>query len=129
MASSESPKVAVLYQALEPPVIHGVRKPRKPGGYRDSGTDITYVLQSSNVNVLTQAACPDPQNDDDWCWPDTEEGILAAVDKGATHLWANTILFSSHPLQTSSKLNSCSPHIKVVWQPPRLVEQFDDKEL
>jgi hypothetical protein len=25
-------RVAVLYQALEPPVINGVRKPKKPGG-------------------------------------------------------------------------------------------------
>ena len=25
-------KVAVLYQAIEPPVINGVRKPMKPGG-------------------------------------------------------------------------------------------------
>lgn len=26
------PKIAVLYQAVEPPVINGVRKPAKPGG-------------------------------------------------------------------------------------------------
>jgi hypothetical protein len=25
-------KVAVLYQAIEPPVINGVKKPMKPGG-------------------------------------------------------------------------------------------------
>lgn len=25
-------RVAVLYQALEPPIINGVRKPKKPGG-------------------------------------------------------------------------------------------------
>jgi hypothetical protein len=97
-------------------------------GYRDSGADIAYVLQSGNVDVLTRTARPDPRNEDDWCWPDTEEGILAAVERGATHLWANTILFSSHPLQTSSKLDSYSPYIKVVGQPPKLVERFDDKE-
>jgi hypothetical protein len=37
-------------------------------------------------------------------------------------------LFSSHPLQTSSKLDSYSPYIKDVGQPPKLVERFDDKE-
>lgn len=26
------PRVAVLYQAVEPPIINGVRKPAKPGG-------------------------------------------------------------------------------------------------
>lgn len=30
--STQSPRVAVLYQAIDPPVIGGVRKPRKPGG-------------------------------------------------------------------------------------------------
>lgn len=26
------PRVAVLFQAIDPPVINGIRKPRKPGG-------------------------------------------------------------------------------------------------
>jgi hypothetical protein len=26
------PTVAVLFQAIDPPIINGVRKPRKPGG-------------------------------------------------------------------------------------------------
>lgn len=30
--SGKSPRVAVLYQALDPPLISGVRKPKKPGG-------------------------------------------------------------------------------------------------
>jgi len=30
--ASGRPRVAVLYQALNPPVINGVRKPKKPGG-------------------------------------------------------------------------------------------------
>ena len=29
---NSSTRVAVLYQALDPPVIGGVRKPKKPGG-------------------------------------------------------------------------------------------------
>lgn len=35
MSSTESlssVKVAVLFQDIDPPVINGVRKPRKPGG-------------------------------------------------------------------------------------------------
>lgn len=30
--SSQGPTVAVLFQDIDPPVINGVRKPRKPGG-------------------------------------------------------------------------------------------------
>lgn len=30
--STHGPTVAVLFQDIEPPVIGGVRKPRKPGG-------------------------------------------------------------------------------------------------
>lgn len=30
--SSSQGKVAVLYQELDPPVINGVQKPKKPGG-------------------------------------------------------------------------------------------------
>lgn len=28
----DRPQVAVLYQAIDPPIINGVRKPKKPGG-------------------------------------------------------------------------------------------------
>ena len=28
-------KVAFIYQAKEPPVINGIKKPMKPGGYSD----------------------------------------------------------------------------------------------
>ena len=62
-----------------------------------------------------------------WTFPDTEEGIYSAVHQGATHLWANTILFSSHPLQTSARLTPLADKIYVVGQPPGLVENFDDK--
>lgn len=31
-AIGTAPTVAVLHQAIDPPVINGVRKPRKPGG-------------------------------------------------------------------------------------------------
>lgn len=29
---SEQPILAILFQAIDPPIINGVRKPRKPGG-------------------------------------------------------------------------------------------------
>lgn len=66
--------------------------------------------------------------DQDWCFPDTEEGICTALEKGATHFWANTILFNSHPLQSSKIIASLkSPDPLIVGQPPSLVEKFDDK--
>lgn len=49
------------------------------------------------------------------------------MKSGATCLWANTILFASHPLQTSTRLNAYASTIRVVGQPPRLVEAYDDK--
>ncbi|KAI1334938.1 hypothetical protein F5Y15DRAFT_420377 [Xylariaceae sp. FL0016] len=123
-------RVAVLYQALDPPVINGVRKPRKPGGYQDSGADIAYTLrEKAGLGIITRADAPDPRDADGWCFPDTEEGIVAAVEKGATHLWANTILFASHPLQTSSRLSQHEDALRVVGQPPSLVERFDDKAM
>ncbi|OAL51425.1 glutathione synthetase ATP-binding domain-like protein [Pyrenochaeta sp. DS3sAY3a] len=122
------PRVAVLYQELDPPLINGVRKPKKPGGYKDSGADIAYVLQNKcEVDVATPSSSPDSSKDEDWCFGDTEQSILRAVNTGATHLWANTILFTNHPLQMSAKLASVAKDIKVVGQPPKLVELFDDK--
>ena len=54
---------------------------------------------------------------------------MAAVQQGATHLWANTILFTSHPLQASSSsvLTARGSQINVVGQPPSIVEKLDDK--
>ncbi|KXH52123.1 hypothetical protein CNYM01_00454 [Colletotrichum nymphaeae SA-01] len=125
----EPKRVAVFYQAIDPPIINGVRKPMKPGGYRDSGADIAFNLQASkSVNAITPASTPSPENDTEWCFPDTEEGIQDAVNKGATHLWANTILFASHPLQTSTSLRSVQNTLKVVGHGPLVVEKYDDKE-
>ncbi|OBT69007.1 hypothetical protein VE03_01364 [Pseudogymnoascus sp. 23342-1-I1] len=121
--------VAVLYQALEPPVINGVRKPMKPGGYQDSGADIAFALQKQEgIKVLTPHPSPSPASHTGWCFPDTEQGILDALRGGATHLWANTILFSSHPLQISQAVGSYQDQVRVVGQPPTLVEECDDKE-
>ncbi|CAL5865824.1 uncharacterized protein PFLUO_LOCUS30 [Penicillium psychrofluorescens] len=127
MSSATTPTVAVLYQALAPPTYDGVSKPPKPGGYRDSGSDIAYTLSRTGIPVLTPVEAPDPANENHWCFPDTEEGILSAVGKGATHLWANTVLFAAHPLQTSSLLDACESSLKVVGQPPQCFDMYDDK--
>ncbi|KAL9099743.1 MAG: hypothetical protein Q9163_004797 [Psora crenata] len=98
-------------------------------GYQDSGADIAFVLQNqTNVDVVTPKKRPDPREDTGWCFPDSEDGILDAIRCGATHLWANTILFASHPLQTSSRLSKYQQELRVVGQPPTLVDKFDDKE-
>ncbi|GES62248.1 glutathione synthetase ATP-binding domain-like protein [Aspergillus terreus] len=126
-SSKQYPTVAVLFQDIDPPVINGVRKPRKPGGYQDSGADIAYNLRAKGVTVITPEAHPSDRDHEGWCFPDTAEGIQRAVQKGATHLWANTILFNSHPLQASDTLNALAARLYVVGQPPGLVENFDDK--
>jgi hypothetical protein len=138
-------RVAVLYQALEPPIINGIQKPKKPGGYsflllqsrtlltcapgyRDSSADIAFVLQlQRGIEVITPAENPDPHAESDWCFPDCEQGILEAVKKGATYLWANTILFSKHPLQVSTVLTEKEKNLRIVGQPPLFVELYDDK--
>ncbi|CAN9395194.1 unnamed protein product [Alternaria alternata] len=128
MSTTSTPRVAVLYQELDPPLINGVRKPKKPGGYRDSGADIAYVLKHQcAIDVITPVSAPDPERDVDWCFGDSERGMMNAIEKGATHFWANTILFAKHPLQTSPSLTSVAKTLKVVGQPPKLVELFDDK--
>ncbi|KAF1969773.1 hypothetical protein BU23DRAFT_582494 [Bimuria novae-zelandiae CBS 107.79] len=75
--------------------------------YKDSGADIANALrQHGGLDVVTPTPSPDPSNDADW---------------------ANTIPFASHPLQTSKKLDKVATNIKVVGQPPRLVELYSDK--
>ncbi|BCS23712.1 uncharacterized protein APUU_40156A [Aspergillus puulaauensis] len=122
-----APTVAVLHQAIDPPVINGVRKPRKPGGYQDSSADIAYTLQQQGIRVVKADADAPVSAHEGWSFPDTEEGIYSAVRQGVTHFWANTILFSSHPLQTSDRLTPLAERVYVVGQPPGLVENFDDK--
>ncbi|RMJ03672.1 hypothetical protein CDV36_014802 [Fusarium kuroshium] len=129
-SSSNAPsRVAVLYQALDPPVINGVRKPKKPGGYQDSGADIAYNLSQCNgVEVVAPTRSPNPTENSDWCFPDTEDGILDAIDKGANYLWSNTIVFASHPLQTSTRLNPYEDSVRVIGQGPLVVDKYDDKQ-
>ncbi|CEI63581.1 unnamed protein product [Fusarium venenatum] len=128
-SSKASGRVAVLYQALDPPIINGVRKPKKPGGYQDSGADIAYNLQQcDDVQVVTPNKSPDPLKDGDWCFPDTEEGILEAINKGANYLWSNTIVFASHPLQTSTRLTPFQDDVRVIGQGPLVVDKYDHKK-
>lgn len=77
--------------------------------------------------MITPEDSPDATKDSHWCFPDTEAGILEALSRGATHLWANTILFSTHPLQTSDDLTEFAESVFIVGQPPQLVEICDDK--
>jgi len=116
------PTVAVLYQAQPPPVVRGIRKPMKPGGYTDSGADIAYVLRQVGVPVATPVATPSSAHDLDWVFPDTAAGIAQAQASGAQVLWLNTILFAGHPIEAFLAQGG-----RVVGQPPALVERYDDK--
>jgi len=117
-----SPSVAVLFQALPPPLIDGVAKPLKPGGYKDSGADIAFALRSVGVPVVTPAEAPDPNCESDWVFPDTVAGISAARAAGARILWANTVLFTEHPIT-----QPLSEGLSVVGQPPAAAQSYDDK--
>ncbi|GAA6042685.1 hypothetical protein JCM8097_003745 [Rhodosporidiobolus ruineniae] len=119
-------KVAVLHQGAPPPAVGGVSKPMKPGGYQDSGADIAFNLLSADVSIATPSTTPDPASDSGWTFPDTKSGILAAVDQGATVLWANTTLYASHPIiQVRDKL--AKRDIRFVGQDPRDTERYEDK--
>ncbi|WP_330747002.1 ATP-grasp domain-containing protein [Chryseobacterium sp. CP-77] len=115
-------RVAILYQAQEPPKIGGIKKPMKPGGYSDSGADIAYSLLKQGIEIITNHLNPQVENDFDWVFPDTEDGIQESIDKGANILWLNTVLFSGHPIE-----KALSEGISVVGQIPSDAERFDDK--
>lgn len=99
-------------------------------GYQDSDADVAYVLKNRcGIEVLTPEPDPTPKFGQGWCFPDTESGIFDAVGRGAMHLWANTILFETHPLQMSSTLDAVGDRLRVVGQPPTFVERYDNKNL
>nr|WP_311529228.1 biotin carboxylase [uncultured Ralstonia sp.] len=120
-ANCTSLRIAILYQALPPPVIEGLRKDAKPGGYSDSGADIGFALRQAGVDVLTPVAEPDAARALDWVFPDTAEGIADALARGTTLLWANTVLFAGHPIE--AVLN----RVHVVGQLPQCQQDADDK--
>jgi len=113
--------IAILYQAIEPPVIDGARKEAKPGGYSDSGADIGVALRSAGCTLATPVADPDPAQVFDWVWPDTAEGIAAALAAGATVLWANTVVFAGHPIEAASR------RAWIVGPDPQAMQAIDDK--
>lgn len=49
------------------------------------------------------------------------------MQRGATHLWANTVLSAGHPLQMSSKWTEYENRIEIIGQPPLCVDKFDNK--
>ena len=115
-------KVAIIYQAGAPPERNGIKKPVKPEGYSDSGADIAYSLQKQHVHIITPADNPDVNNDLDWVFPDTKEGIQHALDKGAVIIWLNTVLYAGHPIE-----EFIYKGIAVVGQMPANVDTYDDK--
>ncbi len=113
--------IAVLYQSIPAPVIDGIRKPMKPAGYSDSGADITFILRDAGYQIITPLPSPDPIHDFDWVFPDTEEGIISALEAGAEVLWTNTVLFRNHPIERVMQ------KAWIVGQLPANVEKYDDK--
>ncbi len=115
-------KVAVLYQAKNPPKKDGIQKPMKPGGYSDSGADIAFELAKNNVEVIKPVKNPNINKDKDWVFPDTKEGIEKALESGANIFWLNTVLYKNHPIEKYFNKN-----IEFIGQKPKLVDVFDDK--
>ncbi|MBV6306911.1 ATP-grasp domain-containing protein [Candidimonas humi] len=113
--------VAVLYESIEAPAVGNVHRSVKRGGYADSGADIAFALRAAGVEVRTPAPEPAAGVDTDWVYPDSIEGIQAALDDGARVLWANTVLFKGHPLESFLKL------ARIVGQLPERVQSYDDK--
>ncbi|MBN9295763.1 MAG: ATP-grasp domain-containing protein [Filimonas sp.] len=114
--------LAILYQAQQPPARNGIIKPMKPTGYADSGADIAYALLQQNIPIITPKENPGLQQDTDWVFPDTTEGIQLALDKGANTLWLNTILYNGHPVEQFFHKG-----IYFVGQLPYITDRFDDK--
>lgn len=83
-----------------------------------------YALQRGGRTVITPGSTPDPADDKSWTFPDTVQGIREAVKLGANVLYANTVLYSQHPLVTmSDELKG----VRMVGQSPKLTEKWDDK--
>lgn len=114
-------RIAVIHQALPPPVIDGLRKDPKPGGYSDSGADIACCLRRAGFDVVTPQADPEPADAFAWVFPDTHEGLLAASEAGANVIWANTVLFAGHPIEAFLHSHW------IVGQLPERQQAVDDK--
>ena len=92
-------RVAILYQSKAPPALDGIVKPMKEGGYSDSGADIALALVLNKVEVISPVDLPKTQNDFDWVFPDSLEGIETAISRGANIFWLNTVLAANELLK------------------------------
>jgi len=122
---SKAMSVAIIHQAVKSPPVDGVVKPMKRTGFRDGGADIAFALACSGHKVVTPVSLPSPALENDWTFPDTDQGIDEALTKGAEVIWANTVLFRGHPLEPV--VRSAQAHM--VGQAPEYVHLFGDKQL
>ncbi|MFR2153609.1 MAG: hypothetical protein ACLS48_01980 [[Eubacterium] siraeum] len=113
-------KVAFIYQAKEPPIINGIKKPMKPGGYSDGCADMAYCLRNSGTDVITPAENPTYIMTQTGAFPIPTRGIQQAIDKGADTLWLNTVLYKGHRIDDFNG-------IYVVGHRTKDVEMYDDK--
>ena len=104
-----------------PPVIDGLRKDAKPGGYSDGGADIGFALKGLGRTVVTPVPAPDPAQAMQWVFPDTADGIAAAIAAGADTIWANSVLFEGHPIE------AVMGQVAIVGQTPAATQKYDDK--
>lgn len=114
-------RVGILCQSLQSPVRRNVRRPEKPSGYADSGADIAYALHRAGVEVMTPTSKPRPDRDSDWVFYDSRESFDALLASKANVLWANTPLFTGHPL------DELRGAYWIVGQEPRCADIYDDK--
>lgn len=99
-------------------------------GHKKSAADIAYNLSKlPNVVVASpvRGRKPNLAKAEDCCFPDTEDGILNAIESGARVLWANTHLFKEHPLQTSARIVAYADTVRVVGHPPVQLEDYEHK--
>ena len=94
----------------------------KSGGYSDSGADIAYELFENNFDIITPIQNPNKNNDKDWVFPDTKNGIELALQKGAKILWLNTVLYKNHTIESY-----LDKDLEIVGQTPESVDIYDDK--
>lgn len=115
-------KCAVLYQVKEPPIMNGIRKPMKNGGYSDSGADIAFVLMHLGIDIVTPVNNPNELIDLEWVFPDDKSGIQEAIRKGADTFWLNTVLYDGHAIEEFIEKG-----YYIVGQRPCDVSKYDDK--
>lgn len=119
-------RIGILFQDHDPPARGGIRKPRKPTGGADSGADLAYTLQQLGLPIITPVTNPSVDNDRDWVFSDTPEGIQKAVNPpyNVETIWLNTVLYSGHPIE---KCLQEHPNIRIIGQHPTQVDSWDDK--